>query len=625
MTIQDQGHRRGAAVAAPARTAGDAARMQDAAWDRLAQAQGMEAVAGPWLQVQMRQAAAEGGAVYWLRRGSSGTPEWQALARQDPVGEEAELLKRCAESGAPVVIRPAEAPRAACLAHPVALPSGAVAAVALLRLAEATPQRLRGAGRALAWGAPWLREALLLEQHRQARGREARVQAAQDIFAAAMQDHEARRAAIGAVTRLAQAVGADRVSLGFRRRGRTQVVAVSHSAEFGRRMSLTRHVAAAMDEALDQRAVLTHPAPAAELNATRAQAVLARQHGPSAVVTLPVMVGDLYHGAITVERPEERPYSEEEIAFLDLAAALVGPVLWEKRQNDKWLIFKVFDSVGHQFTRLFGPGHAGRKLAVLALAGLTALFATWTAPYRVAADARVEGAVQRVLVAPFDGFLRTAPVRAGDRVAEGALLAEMDDRDLTLERLRWMAERRQKALEYDRAIGEQNRAEAEIIRAQVAQADAQLRMIDASLERARLTAPFDGVVVAGDQSQNIGGSVTRGTVLYEIAPEGDYRVVMKVPESRISEIAPGQRGELVVTALPGTAYPFEVTAVTPVAEAAEGRNTFRVEAVLDDPGADLGPGMQGVAKVDTAEQLMIRIWTRDLADWARLTWWGWVG
>jgi len=57
-----------------------------------------------------------------------------------------------------------------------------------------------------------------------------------------------------------------------------------------------------------------------------------------------------------------------------------------------------------------------------------------TTDYRVSAPARLEGAVQRVLAAPADGYLKQTHVRPGDHVKEGQLVAELADEDLSSRR-----------------------------------------------------------------------------------------------------------------------------------------------------------------------------------------------
>lgn len=619
------------AAPAPTMSAASTSRAVDAAWVALSQAGSLHELAGPWLTLQMRFSGADGGAVYLLEQSGS-APQARAIAvsGDNPNNDFDTVAAQTFESAKPTLVRPSDTPQIALLGHPTNDGmSDAPVIAAVLRLGDANPQRLRNSARALAWGSAWLRDSLAQTARKDSAQHEMMMRRAHEIFAATIEDHQARRAAIGTVTRLAQAVQADRVSLGFRQRGAARIFAVSHSAEFRKQMALNRRVAAAMDEALDQRAALSHPAPAHEVNATRVQRELSEEDGHAAVLSIPFLIGSVHRGAITFQRHREQPFTENEVAFLDFTTSLVGPVLWDKKQNDKWLIFKISDTIGRQFFRLFGPGYALRKVLILALIGTIALFALWEQPYRVASDAVIEGASQRSLVTPFDGFLREASLRPGDLVQKGDVIAALDDRDMVLERLRWVTERQQKQLELGRAIGEQDRAEAEIFRVQIAQAEAQIALIDARRDRAKLLAPFDGIIVAGDQSQNIGGSVTRGSVLFEVAPIDDYRIVMDVDEARISEIVLGQTGDLIVTALPQSGFAFTVNKITPIAEASEGRNTFRVEALLDPSvqptEVGLGPGMHGVAKVDVDNRLTIKIWTRELIDWARLTLWKWFG
>ena len=56
----------------------------------------------------------------------------------------------------------------------------------------------------------------------------------------------------------------------------------------------------------------------------------------------------------------------------------------------------------------------------------------------------------------------------------------------------------------------------EIVGAQIEQVEAQLALVEEQLSRARLIAPFDGYVVTGDLSQNLGSPVARGDVLFEV-------------------------------------------------------------------------------------------------------------
>jgi RND family efflux transporter MFP subunit len=299
----------------------------------------------------------------------------------------------------------------------------------------------------------------------------------------------------------------------------------------------------------------------------------------------------------------------------------VQPILELQRQADVPVVVRAAAAV-----RAWGAGFAGPKArrrqllaaaALLILAGLV----FGKAEFRVAGDAVLEGSVRRVLTAPFDGYVAASNARAGDTVKEGASLAALDDRDLRLERVRVGSQRAQFARQIQEATAKHDRGQTQILQAQLAQADAQLELLDEQLRRARLISPFDGLVVSGDLSQSIGAAVRKGEMLFEVAPLEGYRVVVFVDEGEIAAVARGQKGTLLLAAIPDASFPFSVTAVTPVARAREGRNTFRVEARLEGAPPRLRPGMEGVAKIETGPRNVVWIWTHRFTNWARLALW----
>ena len=74
-----------------------------------------------------------------------------------------------------------------------------------------------------------------------------------------------------------------------------------------------------------------------------------------------------------------------------------------------------------------------------------------------------------------------------------------------------------------------------------------------------------------------------------------------------------------------TVSAFTVSKITPVNTAKEGRNFFRVEAVLGATGAQrLRPGMEGVGKIYVEERRLIWIWTRQMVNWFKLKAWAWL-
>ena len=100
-------------------------------------------------------------------------------------------------------------------------------------------------------------------------------------------------------------------------------------------------------------------------------------------------------------------------------------------------------------------------------------------------------------------------------------------------------------------------------------------------------------------------------------------MILEVDESEISEIKTHQPGTLLLASLPGESLSLVVKKTTPVSEAREGRNYFRVEAQLVEGSARLRPGMEGVAKISVDRRRLIWIWTHKLFEWLRMWTWSW--
>jgi multidrug resistance efflux pump len=224
-------------------------------------------------------------------------------------------------------------------------------------------------------------------------------------------------------------------------------------------------------------------------------------------------------------------------------------------------------------------------------------------------------------VAPFDGFIRSAAVRAGDTVKAGDVLAALEDRDLILERAKWRAERDKLVQKQREVRAKHDRTNLVILDSQIRQAEAQLALAEEKLSRARILAPFDAIVVSGDLSQMLGSPVEKGKTLFELAPLDSYRLIIHVDERDVRYVAMGQSGTVAFAGVPWTPLRMALSKITPVTVAEEGRNSFRIEARLAELGPQLRPGMEGVAKIETGQRSLVWIWTRAVVEWLRLVAW----
>ncbi len=509
------------------------------------------------------------------------------------------------------------------IAYPIEV-SGKIHGVVVLEVDQQPAHEVQEIMRQLHWGSSWLEVILRRADATKATNTNERLRMVLDLLTNAVEHSSFRPAAMAFVTSLATKLECDRVSLGFKHRNKLNVSALSHTADFGKQMNLVRAIGAAMDEAIDQRAVIVYPAPpGAPPLVTRAHAELSRQHGSGTICTIPLGTEQNFFGGLTFERPVDRIFDQETVELCETVAGLIGPILDGKRREDRWLITKAGEAFTEQLKKLFGAGHLVVKMAGISLVALVLFFYFAKGDYRVTAPTVLEGTVQRLVCAPFNGYISEARARAGDIVREGALLCLLDDRDLKLEHLKWSAQREQLLKEHREAMSKHDRSQVQIIKAKIDQAEAQISLLNEQLTRTKVTAPFYGVVMKGDLSQSLGAPVERGQVLFEVAPLESYRVIVEVDERDITDIAAGQRGELVVPSMPGDAFPLVIEKITPVSTPKEGRNYFRVEAQLKDASERLRPGMEGVAKVSIDRRKLIWIWTHEAIDWIRLKVWAW--
>lgn len=501
----------------------------------------------------------------------------------------------------------------------------AVHGAVVLDIAARPEAQLQGVLRQLLWGAGWI-EALL---RRQGAGREsqrlARAATGLDLLQATQQHRSLGEAALALVNELATRLQADRASLGIVREGELKLQAISRTAWFDPQSQLVEAIENAMEEAVDQEAAIAVPAAVqARGRVNVAHRDLAARASARAVLSVPLRSGGRAVGALMLERTEGPSFDADTILLAEVVAELVAPGLERLVDGERWFAGRGIDKLAAWRDRLVGPRHPTVKLAAVAVLLVAGFMAFAQGQFRISARTLIEGSTQRAVVAPFEGYVAEAHVRAGDRVQAGQLLARLDDRDLQLERVRWASERDQSERKYRDALARHDRSASRILSAQVAQADAQLALVEEKLAKTRLAAPFDGIVVAGDLSQLLGAPLEQGKVLFELAPLDAYRVVLQVDERDIGYVEPAQRGVLALAGHTARTLPFTVKSVTSVSTPRDGRNYFRVEAALEEAPATLRPGMEGVGKVSAGEARLAWIWTRTFTDWARIALWSWM-
>ncbi|OWU84912.1 hypothetical protein ATO6_11420 [Oceanicola sp. 22II-s10i] len=507
------------------------------------------------------------------------------------------------------------------VALPVAPAGRAEAVVALVVPSAMLSRTVRRAQ----WGMGWL-HSLIAER---AARRDATTGAGlADALAvlAALEDGASLEAALRAlVNELQPLIRADRVGVALLRRGRLRLRALSQTAEVEHRTDTARGLVQAMEEARLQLRTVTWPDNGDTIAVTAAHAAHAARAGSLALVTVPLFVRGELIAVLAAERLTPRDgdaaFTEAERARLEDIADLTAPHIGLRLREHRMVSGRLRVWTARAMRMLFGARHQGVKAIALMLAALVAWLSLAQTDLRVTATGRVQGAVSRVATAPFDSYIATAPVRAGDTVAQGEVLATLDDRDLRLDLLKWESERAKLIQERNAAQAEGDRAALSQLAARIARVEAEADLARSRLERIEIRAPMAGLVTEGDLSQQLGAPVSRGDALFRIASGESFRLEIEVGEYDIGLVQPGAAGTLALTGLSARQLGFEVRRLAQVAETGDGRTFFRVEAALTDPPADLRPGLQGIAKIEAGDSSLLYAIVRPLVDRTRILLW----
>jgi len=156
------------------------------------------------------------------------------------------------------------------------------------------------------------------------------------------------------------------------------------------------------------------------------------------------------------------------------------------------------------------------------------------------------------------------------------------DRFETSEEIKRREDERSLALAEDRIISTN---EVELLRREVEGLGHDLALARLNLERTRILAPFDGVVVR--RHLDVGATVADGTAMYDLADLDPLYADINVPERHVGRLAPGQTVRLAADALDGLAEAM-IERIAPVVDPASGtvKVTVAVErSVALRPGA----------------------------------------
>jgi len=243
-----------------------------------------------------------------------------------------------------------------------------------------------------------------------------RLRLAMETTAAVGEHDRFHGAAMAFCNEIAARWSCERVTLGFLKGRYVHLKAMSHTEKFSRKMKVVQDLEAAMEETLDQDVEVTYPAPQEATFVNRAAGELSKQHGPTAVLSLPLRRGDDPVGVLTVERTTDHPFAVDEVEALRLTTDLSTAWLSNLHEHDRWVGARMAGTLRNGLSTLVGPKHTWIKMLAVGICAAILFLVFVKGAFRADATFVLDANTQRVVPAPYEGYLKRIYVEPGDMI-----------------------------------------------------------------------------------------------------------------------------------------------------------------------------------------------------------------
>lgn len=273
---------------------------------------------------------------------------------------------------------------------------------------------------------------------------------------------------------------------------------------------------------------------------------------------------------------------------------------------------------------IFGKKAWKLKLAFAGLAVLLLALALIPTEARPGFPARVETHERRVIAAPWDGYLQSAPFRIGDTVPAGAVLLEMNSAEQRLQYVMAQAEAERLSAEARLALAQNDIARLRSLEAERAQNTLRLELLQRQITEGRVTAPDAMQVLGGEAYLREGARVRLGESLMELGNPAKLGLSAYIDEAWVADLPPGASARLVLAAWPDRSIDAVLEQITSDSSLSEGENRFRARLRLERP-ADLQllDGMRGMVRIEAGRSTLLADYTRGLRRWFAGLIWRW--
>lgn len=229
-------------------------------------------------------------------------------------------------------------------------------------------------------------------------------------------------------------------------------------------------------------------------------------------------------------------------------------------------------------------------------------------PYKLQPQCWVEPLDVRFVVARFDGLLKDVLVEPGQHVENGESLAALDGREIQLELSSLAADIGKASKVHDSHMALGDVAMAQMASLERQRLTERQTLLAERLEKLQIYSPVEGIVLSSDLRKQKGGPVSRGQVLFEIAPLETVTLEMGIAQENVSFLQRGLPVKVTFEAYPQRVWTGEIERIGPKSQLRQGKSIFIASFDLMNNEGLLQPGMQGQAIVKTERKSLAWIY-----------------
>ncbi len=217
-------------------------------------------------------------------------------------------------------------------------------------------------------------------------------------------------------------------------------------------------------------------------------------------------------------------------------------------------------------------------------------------PHRISCDAEVNPMLRRFVAAPFEGILRSSWVSAGDLVAQGQTLASLDEDEMRLQVSSISAEQELAKKAKASALANGETLEAQQAKLELRKLTYKRELLTDRSDSLTLHSPIDGVVLKSELEDAEGAPLTKGQILFEIAPLEKVKIKVFISQQDVAFVREGMD---VIVSVDSISHKLVGTLkrMQPQSDTFENESVFVAEVEFENHNHELKPGMQGYAVV----------------------------